>query len=165
MTQRKLELFNQAVAQVLLHEGGYTHDKDDPGGETNFGISTRFLRQNNITANVKFLKKEEAIFLYKKFFWDKYHFELLKQAPIATKIFDTAVNIGPAKAIELAQRVLGLSDDGIIGPKTASALNGVKPQEFLQAYRLLQKEYYAKIIKKNPKLIVFKKGWNRRAES
>ena len=31
--------FDQAVHVILEHEGGYSNDKDDPGGETRYGIS------------------------------------------------------------------------------------------------------------------------------
>lgn len=170
MTVKNLELFNQAIKTVLAHEGGYTHNENDPGGETNFGISTRFLRDNNITVSVKLLTKEEAIFIYKKYFWDKYNFALLTQEPISTKLFDTAINIGPQTAIKMAQNILqhhnvNIADDGIIGPRTASALNSVKPLAFLQDYRQLQKEHYQKLIAKNEKLKVFEKGWLRRAAS
>ena len=34
-----LTKFNQIIEKVLNHEGGYVDDPNDPGGETNFGIS------------------------------------------------------------------------------------------------------------------------------
>jgi hypothetical protein len=39
--------FNQAVEIILKHEGGYNNREDDPGGETNFGISKRCLGPKN----------------------------------------------------------------------------------------------------------------------
>lgn len=38
---------------ILAHEGGYIHDLDDPGGETNFGICKRCLHKNSkiLTSN------------------------------------------------------------------------------------------------------------------
>ena len=33
--------FNKAIAIILKHEGGYVNDPDDPGGETNMGITKR----------------------------------------------------------------------------------------------------------------------------
>ena len=32
---------DNAIEKTLAHEGGYVNDPDDPGGETNFGISKR----------------------------------------------------------------------------------------------------------------------------
>jgi lysozyme family protein len=33
--------FDTAVELILKHEGGWVKDENDPGGETNFGISKR----------------------------------------------------------------------------------------------------------------------------
>ena len=34
--------FDDIIEKVLQHEGGYVNDKDDLGGETNYGITKRF---------------------------------------------------------------------------------------------------------------------------
>ena len=34
-------VFKEVVARVLTREGGYVNHKDDPGSETNMGISLR----------------------------------------------------------------------------------------------------------------------------
>ena len=34
--------FNKIIYKVIEHEGGYVNDKDDLGGETNYGITKRF---------------------------------------------------------------------------------------------------------------------------
>ena len=33
--------FDKIIEKVLKHEGGYVNDKDDPGGETNMGVSKK----------------------------------------------------------------------------------------------------------------------------
>lgn len=33
--------FKDIILDVLVHEGGYVNDPDDPGGETMMGISKR----------------------------------------------------------------------------------------------------------------------------
>ena len=38
----QLTTFNEIIEVVLEHEGGYVHDPNDLGGETNFGIAKRF---------------------------------------------------------------------------------------------------------------------------
>ncbi|KUM54726.1 glycosyl hydrolase 108 family protein [Rheinheimera sp. EpRS3] len=40
--------FQHAVAFVLAREGGYVCHVDDPGGETNFGISKRAYPREDI---------------------------------------------------------------------------------------------------------------------
>ena len=39
-----MSLFDKCLKIVLIHEGGYSDDPDDPGGTTNYGISLRFLK-------------------------------------------------------------------------------------------------------------------------
>ena len=42
--------FHEIIETVLKHEGGYVNDKDDPGGETKYGISKRSFPQYDIKA-------------------------------------------------------------------------------------------------------------------
>ena len=48
MTKQPSELifhFHELVEDLLTKEGGYINDPDDPGGETNFGITKRTARE------------------------------------------------------------------------------------------------------------------------
>ena len=164
------ELFNKAVQVVLKHEGGYCDDLHDPGGATKFGISSKFLKENNLHLNIKLLSEDEAKFIYKKYFWLPYHFDKLIQPDIAIKIFDTAINIGPSPAIKIGQQIVSrffidFLIDGIMGIDTQDAFNSVNESFFLDNYRDLQVKYYKSLIAKNPSLDVFLKGWEIRAES
>ena len=175
------ERFQSAVSYVLKHEGGLTNDKYDRGGITNFGISLRFLKSINEnffegeTINsdyVKSLTKGQAIEIYRRFWWDKYHYEAINDLDIAKKIFDTAVNMGPGGAHIIAQKTLNFLDipvviDGILGPKTLYALNKVsiegRKESYLRAFRTLQKNYYLLLIERNKNLYKFRRGWISRA--
>ena len=48
--------FEEIIDNVLESEGGYVNDKDDPGGETNMGISKRAYPD----LDIKNLTREEA---------------------------------------------------------------------------------------------------------
>lgn len=85
--------FDEAVNIILKHEGGYSHDSLDPGGETNFGICKRSYP--NI--DIKNLTKEKAMAIYRADFWDKLKIESLPRN-IRLLYFDCAVNQGPARA-------------------------------------------------------------------
>ena len=54
--------FDEIIEKVLEHEGKYSNDSDDLGGETNFGITKRFYPD----IDIKNLTKEEAIDIYYK---------------------------------------------------------------------------------------------------
>lgn len=54
------ERFEHAVSFVLAHEGGYSDDPDDDGGETKFGISKRSYPHVDVDA----LTIEQAKVIY-----------------------------------------------------------------------------------------------------
>ena len=112
-------VFRAAVESVLEHEGGYSMDPRDPGGETNWGISKRAYPHIDIVN----LTRDEAITIYRRDYWDKL---LLSRLPpgVALVTMDAAVNCGPGQAIRWLQRVVDVTQDGVIGPVTIAAVRG-----------------------------------------
>ena len=77
-------------------------------------------------------------------------------------VFDNAANQGQPAAIRNLQSALGVKVDGAIGPET---LNAVKNTSFEELKILLKdkiKGRYDNIIKKDPKQIFHKDGWDNR---
>lgn len=112
--------FEQAVEIVLKHEAGYVWNKNDPGGETNFGISKRSYPE----LDIKNLTKEKAIEIYRRDFWDKNNIDLLP-ACLRLMAFDASVIMGGSTAIGLLQAAIGVKVDGRISPagETVTRLN------------------------------------------
>lgn len=110
--------FEQAVAMVLKHEGGYVNDSRDPGGETRFGISKRAYPDVDILR----LTEDEAKAIYKRDYWDKLRTDEIPE-PLAICLFDAAVNMGRDKAVRLLQRACGVAQDGVMGGNTIAAAN------------------------------------------
>lgn len=131
--------FNRAVELLLKHEGGYVNHPNDPGGETNFGISKRTYPH----LDIKNLTKEQAIALYKLDWWDKYGFEYLEDEQLVAKYFDLAVNMGFSAANKLY----------------LAAMNESDPYIALLHQAALR---YARICKKDPAKLVFLEGWLNR---
>src|SRR3990167_2821806 len=101
--------FTKMFDRLLGHEGGYTNDPNDPGGETNWGISKRSYPDLDIKA----LTRDEAKVIYKRDFWDK----LPTFSPaVKFQVFDFGINSGFSTAIRYLQRVVGVADDGQWGP-------------------------------------------------
>jgi lysozyme family protein len=110
--------FEQAVALVLKHEGGYSNDPKDPGGETRYGISKRAYPDVDILR----LTEDEAKAIYRRDYWDTLRPDELPQE-LAICVFDCAVNMGRDKAIRLLQRACGVAQDGVMGGNTIAAAN------------------------------------------
>jgi lysozyme family protein len=141
--------FDFALAVILKHEGGYVNHPSDPGGETNFGISKRAYP----SLNIKTLTKEQAGEIYRRDYWDPIKGDSL---PLMLSIFafDTAVNMGVSRAAHMLQGAAGVTQDGVIGPKTLKACQKA-PQAVLERMATLRIIRYTQL----DKFDVFGRGW------
>ncbi|CAD7288193.1 putative peptidoglycan-binding domain-containing protein [Campylobacter suis] len=108
--------------------------------------------------------KEMVAKFYRINFWDKIRGDEIISQHCANEIFCFAVNAGVRQAIKIAQRVVGVVDDGYFGAQTLRALNSYDEAKFNKEYDRLELAYYNRLIEKNQKLAVYKKGWERRAK-
>ena len=111
-----LTTFEEIIEITLHHEGGYVHDPNDLGGETNFGIAKRFYPDEDI----KNLTKDKAKDIYKRDYWDK---NKVDEMPEQLKhiYFDMCVNQGRGRAVKILQQAANakgadLVVDGGLGP-------------------------------------------------
>jgi len=147
--------FEKAIEKVLMWEGGLTDDKNDSGGLTKFGISHTAYPNVDI-AN---LTIDEAKKIYKRDYWDKIKGDEIQGQAIAEVIFDFGVNAGVETAVKTAQRICRISDDGVVGDKTISALNNVKESVFMPLFIIERIRHYINICKRKPSQRVFLVGW------
>lgn len=108
--------FEQAFDRLIGHEGGYVNDPNDPGGETNWGISKRSYPD----VDIRTLTREQARDIYRRDFWDRVNGERLHDG-VAFQLFDFAVNSGCETAVRYLQRALGVADDGHWGKVSQEA--------------------------------------------
>jgi lysozyme family protein len=156
--------FQKAFDYVMYHEGGYSKDPNDSGGETKFGISKRSYPH----LDIKNLTRDQARQIYFIDFWMKAKCEQIIDENIATKFFDLCVNMGISQAVRLVQRALrstGISvvEDGIIGPNTLAAINKADPTDLLAALKSEAAGFYRLIAQANPSQKKFIDRWLRRA--
>jgi len=169
--------FQRAVDKTLGWEGGYVNDPDDPGGETNWGISKRY----HPDVDVKDLTRDGAIAWYWKNCWRPMRLDALRDPRLAQKVFDTVVNqdwrIGPG-ALQGALILLGrdLQLDYVIGPATIAAANSYQyPEALLEVFTVLRgmayfigaeniEEVRAMIRERKPRLQRNVRGWMKRLE-
>jgi lysozyme family protein len=130
--------FDQAVKIVLVHEGGYSLDPKDPGGETRFGISKRAYPM----LDIKNLTMEAAIDIYKSDYWDSL---AIDQMPpdIRLMVFDCAVNQGRTRAVRILQGALGVKQDGVLGAMTFLAFQETPIGVVLRNMALIRLNHYS----------------------
>lgn len=155
------DAFANALAHVLIHEGGYVDHPDDPGGATNFGITLATLqswRGRSVTkADVRALTKGEAGEIYKARYWDSCRCDELP-GPVAFIVFDAAVNHGVGRVARILQEALDVTADGRIGPVTIAAANTADPRALVCEIAARRMVLYASLAH----FRTFGLGWSRR---
>ena len=149
--------FDKAFDLLIGHEGGYSNDPNDPGGETKFGISKR--QYPNL--DIKNLTLDHAKAIYLTDYWTKALCPELPD-PLQFQVFDTCVNSGPRQATVLLQRALGVEADGVAGPVTRQALAEISSTvELAIRFNAARLRFLAGL----PNWDSFGRGWSRRIAS
>ena len=173
----KSSKFKSFLPTILAHEGGYVNDPDDPGGETNKGITMRtfkryaksILGKEPTSANLKKITDEEAGMIYEQIYWKKLMAEQIKDVQVAQQYVDFYINAG-SNAIRTMQRALNalgqnVAVDGGMGPKTLAAINAVDGEKLFNMFRKKRQDFYDDLVKRKPKMKKFLKGWTKRTNS
>lgn len=183
-----MSTFADAIPVVLQHEGGWVDNPKDPGGETNFGISTLIIRRIQAShaysssdmetmlgiaqgtlytpGYLKTMSVDAAKSIYQHLFWLPAYEPLIDQR-VATKIFDFAVNAGAVHAHVVAQRACAdcghaIGIDGILGAVSVAAINACGPA-FVTAMANEMGRYYRAVVAANPAEAEFLDNWLKRA--
>lgn len=158
-----MKSFNDYLQVILKHEGGYVDNPSDPGGETKYGISKRSYPG----LDIKNLTIEDASSIYYNDYWLKLNIDGINNEDLKLQLFDMVVNAGIKTSIKLLQHILGVIEDGVVGPVTIDkiCLYHLNRGDIVEDYKTARINYYNKLVEKNPKLKVFIKGWINRVAS
>lgn len=157
--------FKEIIQFTLDFEGGYVNNKNDPGGETNFGISKKAFPR----LDIKNLTKEEAQKIYFLNYFHPLNIEQIPNKNLRFKLFDMGVLCGIQTSIKNLQNCLNLITgrnllvDGILGSKTNLAIQSIANQEGLVWTVTKGFEDYLMNLATKKTLAQFKEGWLRRA--
>ncbi len=141
------------------NEGGYSNHPNDRGGETKYGISSRWYPNEDIPN----LTRERANAILYKDYWIGPHINQLPDE-FADIVFDNGVVQGQSTAITNLQRALGVHADGLIGPNTLNAISNADKnarRNFIQQVHQRNKN----IVTQNPSQRIFLNGWRNRANN
>jgi len=161
--------FKKALHKVLELEGGLRlHRNPTENFETYAGI---YRKAHPNWEGWKWIdKKQKPPFeLVESFYYDNFYkpFKEVKDEKVKSLLFETAVNLGVRQTVKLAQKVLGVRVDGVLGPKTLEALNSTNPEDFIKDFTLARIAFYTALANKNPKKYgLYLRGWiNRTLEA
>jgi len=128
--------FEKCLKFILQFEGGFSNDRDDPGGPTNLGITqatlSAFIGLQATIVEVRALTPEKAGAIYRAKFWDHVNGDNLPVG-IDLAVFDFGVHSGPSRGAAALQRALKVADDGSVGPVTTAAAKRADPEKVVNA--------------------------------
>ena len=160
--------FEKGLKKLLEHEGYYSNDPRDHGGETYAGISRKWFPKWKgfrllDTETYQDNELHDAVSeFYLVYFWYKMKCDLMEDEFIASMIFGFSVNLGKRQTTKKIQRILKVKQDGILGNITINALNNAEPSTFVYHFLLEVIEFYLQLGKDQPH---FLRGWLNRAVS
>ena len=159
--------FLKAFEFTKQNEGGYSNDARDKGGETIYGVSSKWFPE--VFRELMEAKPEELEGILKAFyqaeFWDDRYDEIFFE-PLSIRLYDLSVNLGKRKAVQLLQKTFNslsytkISEDGKFGAGTLRAVNlpPIVHPNFYLSYLRQAEAYYRSL----PDFNVFGKGWLNR---
>jgi lysozyme family protein len=147
---------------TLRMEGGFSNDPHDPGGPTNQGITLiefqNFEGDPSLTvSDLKAIDDGTVSAIYMQDYWYPSFAPMLPDG-IDCSVFDMGVNAGVSRSVRQLQQAVGVKEDGIVGPKTLSAIAVYNPDHLLMRLEVIQKAYYRSLSN----FQYFGRGWLNR---
>jgi lysozyme family protein len=155
--------FEKSLKMILHHEGGFVNHRDDPGGATNLGVTQAvyesWVDEPVTVDDMKALTVADVTPIYKRNYWDRAKCDELPSG-IDFTVFDLCVNGGVGRGAKMLQKVVGVSQDGAIGPQTLRAVSEMDPIDIIENYAAEREAFYRRL----KTFSTFGRGWLRRNE-
>ncbi len=160
------QLFAKAAAK------GIAFDPDDKGGATLVGITIGTYRDyctpkkkpSPTRATLSKLTYPEWFEILKSMFWNRWQADQIADQRLAEILVDWVWTSG-SYGITIPQRLLGVKADGIVGPKTLTALNRQEPVELFLKIKQSRISYIDQTCLRRPANTKLRTGWLRRLNS
>jgi lysozyme family protein len=154
--------YGEALARLLVHEGGNDDDPRDPGGRTSRGILQREWdawrgSHPGLPADVWRAPQNEIEAIYRQNYWNALRCDDLP-AGVDYAVFDYGVNSGIGRAAKVLQRLVATAVDGEVGPDTITAAKRANAAALIAAI-CDERLAFLQGLRTWP---TFGKGWGRR---
>ena len=148
---------------------GYANDPDDLGGATMVGVTIatykEYCRKKGYPVptidRLRNMTYAQWLDILKTMFWDRWQADKIANQSVAEILVDWVWASGKY-GITIPQQVLGVTVDGVVGPKTLAALNKQNPAQFFARIVAERKAYIDRICASRPVNNKYKRGWLNR---
>lgn len=148
---------------------GFANDPDDLGGATMCGVTlatfAEYCRRKGYPrptiVRLKAIKYKEWLEILKTMFWDKWKADQINNESIALILVDWVWGSGKY-GVTIPQKAIGVTADGIVGPKTIAAVNAKDPKQLFDLIRKERLAYIERICRSRPTNLKYKRGWLNR---
>ena len=121
--------FDDCIKVSLGYEGGYSSIRSDPGNWTGGKVGKGQLKgtkygiaaSSHPTLDIKNLTVAQAKMLYRSEYWNKVRGDDLPYG-VDLSANDYGINSGPSRSVKALQSIVGVKQDGQVGPQTLKAL-------------------------------------------
>lgn len=156
--------FARSLALVLKSEGGWSDNPADPGGATMRGVTIatfrRYIDPNGTKNDLRNISDAQLAQVYKKQFWDAVKGDDLPDG-VDYAVVDFAINSGPGRAAKYLQMVVGVTQDGAIGPATLDAVRAKPTASVINSLC----DFRLAFLQRLPAWGTFGNGWSSRVSS
>lgn len=160
---------DRIIAHLLEDEGwpAYTDAPADKGGPTKGGVTLATLsahRGHSCTiADLKALQQAEAEAIYRQRFIAGPHFDGVVDELLRWQVVDAGVLSGPARVTRWLQEAVGAPVDGILGPRTLTAINAAPAHRVALLFAAKRIPFLGRLIEADRSQAKWAAGWFARA--
>lgn len=171
-----MAIFQVSAKNILNSEGGFQNSPSDKGNYcnglligTNHGISAITYKEVYgkcpTVEDIKALKEEEAIDIYKRLYWNKVQGDVIHNQSVATMLLDTIVLQGGSKlsnikdAANLHSFVKIDSNDNPLTYDEAIIINSVNQELFFNSLKEARIVLFKDLVFNDPSKKKFLDGW------
>lgn len=161
--------YKKLVPFILRWEGGYVDDPVDKGGATNKGVTIgtymTYCKRKSMPvpskSDLRNISDGEWMEIFKTMYWDRWQGDHIHSQSIANICVDWVWASG-IHGIKRVQRILGIREDGIVGPVTLAAVNARDPERLFAEIREARLCFIKSIVVRDPRQKRFERGWTNR---
>lgn len=159
--------YESALSFILRWEGGLSDHPNDRGGRTMKGVTQATYdawrtAQGLPHRDVAEIAQDELGAIYRDNYWRAAACERLR-ATLDLVQFDTAVNMGPRRAVKILQTAVGATADGAFGPNTQASCDACVLPDTTTRYCDIREGIYRNLAQR-PGQDVFLAGWLNRLD-